>query len=81
MPAVTLPALTPGTPVRCLRTGETGTTYSFKWSQLNRESHAELPVSVSLAAAAFILLARRPLSHRQCRGGLAHQRARGAPAS
>jgi len=34
---------------RSTRTGETGTTYSFKWSQLNRESHAELPVSVSLA--------------------------------
>ena len=34
---------------RSTRTGETGTTYSFKWSQLNRESHAELPVSVSVA--------------------------------
>ena len=34
---------------RSTRTGETGTTFSFKWSQLNRESQAELPVSVSVA--------------------------------
>jgi hypothetical protein len=34
---------------RSTRTGENGTTYSFKWSQLHRESNAELPVSVSLA--------------------------------
>ncbi len=34
---------------RSTRTGENGTTYSFKWSQLSRESRAELPVSVSVA--------------------------------
>jgi hypothetical protein len=34
---------------RSTRTGETGTTYSFKWTQINRESQAELPVSVSVA--------------------------------
>ena len=34
---------------RSIRTSETGTTYSFKWSQLSMESRAELPVSVSVA--------------------------------
>jgi hypothetical protein len=34
---------------RSTRTGEQGTTYSFKWTQLSRESGAELPVSVSIA--------------------------------
>jgi len=34
---------------RSTRTGDTGTTYSFKWSQLSGESRAELPVSVSVA--------------------------------
>jgi hypothetical protein len=34
---------------RSTRTAETGTIYSFKWSQVAKESGAELPVSVSLA--------------------------------
>jgi len=34
---------------RSARTGDQGPTYSFKWSQLGRESQAELPVSVSIA--------------------------------
>lgn len=34
---------------RTTRTGETGTVYSFKWTQLASESRAELPTSVSLA--------------------------------
>ena len=34
---------------RSARTSESGTTYSFRWSQLSRESGAELPVSVSVA--------------------------------
>jgi hypothetical protein len=34
---------------RSTRTGENGTTYSFKWSQLSADSRAELPVSVSVA--------------------------------
>jgi hypothetical protein len=34
---------------RVTRTGETGTVYSFKWSQLAPGSRAELPVSVSVA--------------------------------
>jgi hypothetical protein len=31
------------------RTGETGPVYTFKWSQIAADSHAELPVSVSVA--------------------------------
>ena len=34
---------------RSTRTGENGTVYSFKWSQLAPESRAELPVSLSIA--------------------------------
>jgi hypothetical protein len=34
---------------RSTRTGESGTIYSFKWSQVAPDSGAELPVSVSLA--------------------------------
>jgi hypothetical protein len=34
---------------RSTRTGENGTVYSFKWSQLAAESGAEIPVSVSVA--------------------------------
>ena len=34
---------------RSARTGDQGVIYSFKWSQLSRESQAELPVSVSIA--------------------------------
>jgi hypothetical protein len=34
---------------RSTRTGESGTIYSFKWSQLSPDSRAELPVSVTLA--------------------------------
>ena len=34
---------------RSTRTGVQGATYSFKWTQLSRESGAELPVSVSVA--------------------------------
>jgi hypothetical protein len=34
---------------RSARTSESGTTYSFRWSQISGESHAELPVSVSVA--------------------------------
>jgi hypothetical protein len=34
---------------RSTRTGESGTIYGFKWSQLAPESRAELPVSVSVA--------------------------------
>lgn len=34
---------------RSTRTGENGTIFSFKWSQLAPESQTELPVSVSLA--------------------------------
>jgi len=37
---------------RSMRTSETGTIYSFKWSQIAPDSHAELPVSVSLAVMA-----------------------------
>jgi len=31
------------------RTGDTGLVYTFKWSQVTADSHAELPVSVSVA--------------------------------
>jgi hypothetical protein len=37
---------------RSARTGETGTVYSFRWSQVAPGSGAELPVSVSLAVMA-----------------------------
>lgn len=36
---------------RSIRTGEGGTTYSFKWTLLAADSRAELPTSVSLAVA------------------------------
>lgn len=36
---------------RSLRTGESGTIHSFKWSQIAPESGAELPVSVSVAVS------------------------------
>jgi predicted small secreted protein len=36
---------------RSMRTGESGTVYSFKWTLLAAESRAELPTSVSLAVA------------------------------
>jgi len=37
---------------RSTRTAETGTVYSFKWSQNTADTGAELPVSVSLAVMA-----------------------------
>jgi len=37
---------------RSTRTSDTGTVYSFKWSQIAADSGAELPVSVSLAVMA-----------------------------
>lgn len=37
---------------RSTRTGDSGTIYSFKWTQLAQESRAELPTSVSLAVSA-----------------------------